>query len=365
MSMRAAVYHGVGDVRIEQRAEPAPGAGEVLVRVAAAGVCGTDAGEYLHRPVMIRTDERGTPDVVVLGHEFAGEIVAVGAGVDRSRVGELTVCGAGISCGTCVPCRAGRTNLCLDYHTIGFHRDGGLAELVTSPAGICVPVGDRGLSADTAALAQPMAVAVHARTRGGVTDGSVVLIIGVGGIGSFLTYACVAAGAHVVVADLDTDRLKLARSLGAAEAIDAGNTAPAAALAAAGLRPDVVFEVTGTGPGLDAALNAASPGARLVLVGIQKAAYPAPAARLTLQEIDVVGTVAHVCATDLPGALDVLATRPSWDDVAPTVFALTDLVDEGLVAVGHGRARQIKVLFDPSAVGARPAEHTRVKVRTR
>jgi threonine dehydrogenase-like Zn-dependent dehydrogenase len=111
-------------------------------------------------------------------------------------------------------CVRGRTNLCLSYHTLGFHRDGGMAEYVTAPMSICVPVGERGLSMDTAALAQPMAIAVHARARGRVREQQVVLILGAGGIGSFLTYACVASGAQVWVADIADDRLALARALG-------------------------------------------------------------------------------------------------------------------------------------------------------
>ncbi|GAA1035349.1 2,3-butanediol dehydrogenase [Virgisporangium ochraceum] len=355
--MRAAVYHGVGDVRMESRPVPEPAAGEVLVRVGAAGVCGSDAAEYRHTPTLVPGDGTRATTPVVLGHEFAGEVVAVGAGVDPGRIGELVACGAGISCGDCAACRRGRTNLCVRYHTIGFHRDGGLADHVTAPAGICVRADDRGLTADTAALAQPMAVAVHARDRGAAAPGDLAVVVGVGGIGAFLTYACVAAGLRVWAVDVADDRLALARSLGAEHTIQGD---PAAAIADAGLRVDVVYEVTGIVPGLHAAAAATPPGGRLVLVGIQKnvpaALDGAHLARWTLQEVDVVGTVAHTCATDLPAALDVLAGRPSWDDIAGTVYPLADLVTEGLAP---GPARQIKTLFDPSADAPRPAEHHR------
>jgi (R,R)-butanediol dehydrogenase / meso-butanediol dehydrogenase / diacetyl reductase len=353
--MDAAVYHGVGDVRVESRPVPEAGAGEVLVRVGAAGVCGSDAAEYRHAPTLVPGDGTRATDPVVLGHEFAGEIVAVGAGVDPGRVGELVACGAGISCGGCPQCRRGRTNLCASYHTIGFHRDGGLAGYVTAPSTICVRADDRGLTADTAALAQPMAVAVHARDRGAATAGDLAVVIGVGGIGAFLTYACVAAGLRVWAVDIAEERLALARSLGA-ERVLTGD--PAAALAGAGERADVVYEVTGIVPGLHAAAAATPPGGRLVLVGIQKK-VPVDGtllARWTLREIDVVGTVAHTCAADLPQALDVLAGRPSWDDIAGTVYPLTDLVSKGLA----GDSGQIKTLFDPSAAAPRPADHRRL-----
>jgi (R,R)-butanediol dehydrogenase/meso-butanediol dehydrogenase/diacetyl reductase len=356
-TMRAAVYHGPGDVRITTAPVPRPAPGEVLIKVGAAGICGSDAAEYT-RPRLIRTGPEGAPDVVVLGHEFAGRVAAVGAGLPAELLGQLIACGAGVSCGACAMCARGRTNLCLSYHTLGFHRDGGLAGYVTAPAAICVPVGDRPLGADTAALAQPMAIAVHARSRGRVHEGQVVLIVGAGGIGAFLTYACAAAGARVWVADIAADRLALAQALGAEQVISSRVTSPAAALADAGLRAEIIFEVSGSAAGLEAALQAAHPGAVLVAVGIQEAPRPARLAEWTLREYDVLGTVAHVCATDLPAALDLLAMDPAaWAAVAPEVLPLDDLVTGGLEPLGAGRSARVKTLFDPSAAERRTARH--------
>ena len=356
-TMRAAVYHGPGDVRIMAIPVPEPGPGEVLVKVGAAGICGSDAAEYA-QPQLIRTGPDGIPDVVVLGHEFAGEIAALGPGAPGGLLGQLAACGAGISCGNCAMCGRGRTNLCASYHTLGFQRAGGLAEYVTAPASICVPVGGRSLSTDTAALAQPMAVAVHARSRGQVRDGQVVLIIGAGGIGLFLTYACAAVGAQVWVADLAEDRLALAEALGAARVINSRAVEPAAALADAGVKAETIFEVSGSAAGLDSALRAASPAVRLVPVGIQEAPGPARFADLTLHEYDFFGTVAHVCATDLPAALDLLAAdTAAWSRIAPAVLPLEALVEDGLVPLGAGRSARIKTLFDPGAATQRAADH--------
>jgi threonine dehydrogenase-like Zn-dependent dehydrogenase len=348
-TMRAAVYHGPGDVRIMAIPVPEPGLGEVLIKVTAAGICGSDAAEYA-RPRLIRTGADGTPDVVVLGHEFAGDVVALGPGVCGGLLGQPVACGAGISCGNCAMCGRGRTNLCSSYQTLGFQRDGGLAEYVTAPESICVPVGARGLSTDTAALAQPMAIAVHARSRGQVRDGQVALIIGAGGIGVFLTYACAAAGAQVWVADIADDRLALAEALGAARVINSGAVEPAAVLAGAGVQAESIFEVSGSAAGLDSALRAAHPGVRLVAVGIQEAPRQAGFAVWTLREYDVLGTVAHVCATDLPAALDLLAQDPAaWTRIAPAVLPLDALVEDGLVPLGAGRPAHIKTLFAPAA----------------
>jgi len=122
-TMRAAVVHGAGDIRVEERPVPTPGPGEVLIEVAAAGVCGSDAGVYAEIPDSMPlarahpvTHHRGP---LVLGHEFAGGIVATGPGVPESRLGALCACGAGVSCGECRRCREGRTNLCQSYFTLG------------------------------------------------------------------------------------------------------------------------------------------------------------------------------------------------------------------------------------------------------
>ena len=147
--MRAAVFHAPGDVRIEQVAEPSPpGPGELLIRVAKAALCGTDSAEWAHGPLLAQPP-------VVLGHEFTGEVVAAGPGVGQFPAGTRVVSGSGISCGTCDWCAAGRTNLCATYQTLGLHRDGGLAELVLSPAAICEAVPAE-LDDIGAAMAQPL-----------------------------------------------------------------------------------------------------------------------------------------------------------------------------------------------------------------
>src|SRR4051794_9130944 len=120
--MRAAVYHGPGDVRIEARRDPpAPGGGELLLDVLRASICGTDAAEYDHGPVLAEPP-------LVLGHELVGRVVAVGPGVGGIAAGDRVVTGAGVSCGTCARCTEGRTNLCERYFTLGLQADGGLAE---------------------------------------------------------------------------------------------------------------------------------------------------------------------------------------------------------------------------------------------
>lgn len=349
--MRAAVLHAAGDLRVEERPVPSPGPGEVLVRVAVCGVCGTDATEYDRGPVL-------TVPPVTLGHEFAGVVEAVGKGVDALEPGAVVVCGAGISCGACARCREGRTNLCRDYRTAGLQVDGGLAGYVVVPAGILLDVSESGLPLDTLGLAQPMAIAVHVVSRSGVRAGQAAVVVGVGGIGSFITFAAAASGAKVIAVDRSLERLELARTLGAADTLLADTPLPEE-LRRIGVEPDVLFEVSGTAAGLESVLAAATPGAVIVPVGVQKSEVTVPLGSWTLREYTVVGSVAHVFATDVPEAVRLLGTRPDWSDLASRVLPLDGVVDAALVPLLRGGAGQIKTLIDPWIAASRPAVHTR------
>src|SRR6266567_8271970 len=172
-SMKAAVYHGPLDVRVEEVPEPGPlGPDEALLAPLVGSLCGTDVTEYVAGPKMIplhhahSVSEHQGP--VVLGHEFVGIVQAVGAAVTGLRVGQRVVPGAGTWCGTCPPCLAGRTNICERSALYGIHTHGGLAERVKVPARMCVAVPEA-CSNEAAALAQPCAGAIHAIGRSGIT----------------------------------------------------------------------------------------------------------------------------------------------------------------------------------------------------
>jgi (R,R)-butanediol dehydrogenase / meso-butanediol dehydrogenase / diacetyl reductase len=351
--MRAAVYHGAGDVRIESVPEPGhPGSGELLLAVIRNGICGSDAGEFQHGPRMVPVRERhpnsahGGP--TILGHEFVGRVVEIGPGVTGFEAGQRVACGAGVSCGACEWCRAGRTNLCARYYTIGLQRHGGLAELVRAPAAICVAVPDD-CSDDAAAMAQPLAVALHALNRSAVDGGSSLAVIGVGGMGSFIVGAAVRRSTSDVLAvDIDEGRLEIARRLGARVAVDARSADVGHAVRAAtgGEGADVVVEVSGTWEGLAQGLRAVRRGGRVVVVGLQAAPPVVDLFDLSLREVDLVTTVAHVCRTDLPEAIDMLATTPLASLVIDRVIPLDRLVPDGILALTERRARG-KILVDP------------------
>jgi threonine dehydrogenase-like Zn-dependent dehydrogenase len=354
--MRAAVFHGPGDLRIESVPEPpAPGPGELLIKVSKAALCGTDSAEWDHGPLLARPP-------VVLGHEFTGEVVAAGPVAAGSHgdgpapgglapggfgPGTRVVSGAGISCGTCEWCAAGRTNLCARYQTLGLHRDGGLAGYVLSPASICRVVPDE-LDDTGAAMAQPLAVALHAARRGRVAAGRSCVIIGAGGIGAFIVAAAAALGASPLVAvDVASGRLETAEKLGATHPVNAERgDAVREVLAAVGQDgAHVVIEASGAPASPAAALDMVRRGGDVVIVGLQAHPFGIDLFSVATREVDLHGTLAHVCGEDLAAAVTVLASTPLARTVLGDVIPLGDLVEGGLRPLAERKAHG-KIVVD-------------------
>jgi len=333
--VRAAIFHGPKDVRIESVPDPdEPEAREVTIEILRAAICGTDAAEWDHGPILCRLG-------VVLGHEFVGRVVAVGADVEDITVGDRVVSGAGISCGYCRWCRLGRTNLCAEYRTLGLQVDGGLAEYVTSPASICRVVPDE-CDDDAAAMTQPLAVALHAISRVALRSDDSVAVIGTGGIGSFIVAGTASQidDGRVVAIDIDDQRLATASALGATETINAAGSDLGELLLELtdGTGFDVVIESSGAAHAPAAALTGARRGGRVLLVGLHGEPRPLDLTRMILREVDVFTTVAHVCDQDIPAALDLLARTNLAAVTAGARIQRDARVDRGLSPFAERRA---------------------------
>jgi threonine dehydrogenase-like Zn-dependent dehydrogenase len=344
--MRAAVFRAPGDVRIESVPEPAaPGPGELLIRVSKAALCGTDSAEWDHGPLLARPP-------VILGHEFTGQVVAVGDGASGFAPGRRVVSGAGISCGRCEWCAAGRTNLCASYQTLGLHRDGGLAEYALSPASICRAVPDA-LDDVGAAMAQPLAVALHAARRGKVGPGRSCVVIGAGGIGAFIVAAAAALGARPLVAvDVAADRLATAAALGATHLVNADGGDPVREVLS--IDPEgahVVIEASGAPASPAAALEMVRRGGDVVIVGLQAHPFGIDLFSVATREVDLHGTLAHVCGEDLTEAVAVLAGTPLAATVLGDVIPLDDLVEGGLRPLAERKAHGKIVVDVQGSVG--------------
>lgn len=206
--MKAFQVNAPHDYRVAEVDVPTAGAGEVLVRVAFAGICGSD----MH---IIHGDNAFVRFPRITGHEFAGVIEAVGDGVDGKRVGERVCVDPVISCGHCYPCRIGRPNVCNALEVIGVHRNGGFEELVAVPAAN-VHVLPAHIGLDAAALVEPYTIAANVLDRMQPHPGDRLLILGAGVIGMTILQMARALGLEeIVVLDVIDERLEAAKSLGA------------------------------------------------------------------------------------------------------------------------------------------------------
>jgi threonine dehydrogenase-like Zn-dependent dehydrogenase len=343
--MKAAVFHGSHDVRIEEVSDPvSPRADEVVLEVVWAAICGTDAAEWDHGPVLCRPG-------VVLGHEFVGRVVDLGEDVTGFRLGDRVVSGAGISCGRCHWCLRSRTNLCDEYRTLGLQVDGGLAEYVTSPASIChlVPAG---CDDDAAVMTQPLAVALHALSRVAQGPEESVAVIGVGGIGSFIVAGAArrVVDGRLVAIDIDAERLSTASALGADEVVDATGHDLAKLLLdlTDGVGFDVVIEASGAAHAPAAATVGVRRGGRVLLVGLHAAPRELDLTRMIVREVDILTSVAHICDSDIPAALELLAESNVAAVAAGPRIRLDVLVDDGLRPLAEGRAGG-KILIAPGS----------------
>jgi (R,R)-butanediol dehydrogenase/meso-butanediol dehydrogenase/diacetyl reductase len=281
----------------------------------------------------------------VLGHEFIGQVIETGAAA-AALLGARVACGAGISCGQCAWCRDGRTNLCATYYTLGLSTHGGLAEYVAAPSSICRAITEN-CADDDAALAQPLAVGLHAVSRAAVRPGQHVVLLGVGAIGSFVCAALKDRDARVTAVDIDQSRLSTAKALGASDTqLLTNDMSPQDVLDLIGDAGDIVFETSGVNGAAARAAALTRRGGTLALVGLNQQPQPLVLADLVLREVDVRTTVAHVCADDLPAALELLTDWPLSSLLLDRVVPLADVVAQGLDPLVAGTVHG-KVLVDP------------------
>ena len=321
--MRVSVLRGAGDLVVEERADPVPGPHDVLVRVRSVGVCGSDVHYYEHGRIGSYTVE----SPLVLGHEPSGEVVEVGAQVDRSRIGERVSLEPGVPDFTCAECRAGRYNLCPNVRFFATPPiDGAFAELVAVNEQFAHPVPES-LSDDAAALLEPLSVGLWACRKAGVTAGSRVLVTGAGPVGLVAAQAARALGAaEVTVTDVNPHRLKLAADLGATSTVDVSTVS----LAQSGVEPDVLLECSGHPAATAEALTAVARAGRVVLVGMGSDVMPLPVSRIQEYELTITGTFRY--AHTWPAAIALAASgRVELDRLVTGHYGL-DQVGEALSA---------------------------------
>ncbi|NTU71876.1 MAG: alcohol dehydrogenase catalytic domain-containing protein [Coriobacteriia bacterium] len=342
--MRVAVYHNNSDVRVEERAVPAIGAGETLVRVRASGVCGSDVLEWYRVPKA----------PIVLGHEIAGDVVAVGEGVSGVAVGDRVVVSHHVPCNTCRYCLTGNHTACHTLHTTNFD-PGGFSEYVRVPA----LQTDRGIltmpdsmTYEQGSFVEPLACVVRAQVRAGVRPGSTVLVMGSGISGLLHIRLALALGAgRVFATDVSPYRLDWAHRSGAAEAFDAvaaGDKLPELLREANdGNLADLVILGTGASSAIDQGLACLDNGATFIVFAVPAPGqdHPMPLNELWRREVTV-RTAYGAAPADLAMAMELIATgRVRVDDLITHRLPLERAAEGfGLVA---GAGESVKVIIEP------------------
>ena len=350
--MRALRFHTARDLRIEDVPAPStPGEGQVLVRVVTCGICGTDLHEYVAGPIVTPVDPHpltGARNPQILGHEFAGDVVAVGPGVTRVTEGDRVAIMPLAYCGHCPYCRRGLQHLCATMACVGLsHAWGGMAELATVAEYQIVPLPDD-VSYRQGALIEPTAVAAYGVERAGVSPGDRVLVTGAGPIGALAALCARAAGASTVyVSEPNPARRARAEALGVATVLDPTSVDVPELLReqSDGLGVDVAIECSGHPNGFAAAVGSLRRRGTLAQTGLFVGEASVEPMLWALNDLTIVGTWCYwvydfdrIAAQIAAGALPVerVITNNVTLDEAPDAFA----------RLASGTADEIKVLVD-------------------
>ncbi|MFI1506472.1 L-idonate 5-dehydrogenase [Streptomyces sp. NPDC020597] len=336
--MPACVIHGPGDLRVEERAAPTPGPGEVLVAVRYGGICGSDLHYWRHGGV----GDFRLREPLVPGHEV------VGAASSGPLAGAAVAVHPATPCGVCPECADGRRQVCRDTRYLGSaartpHVQGGFAAEIAVPADQVRPL-PQGLPLRRAVLAEPLSVALHAVRRAGAVSGRRVLVTGTGPIGTLVVAAAKAAGAaHVTVTDLLPAALGYARAAGADVVVRADDPADPGWPSETDPAVDVAVEASGTAAGLECCLRLVRRGGVVVQLGmLPPGKSPFPGNLLVSREIELRG--AFRFDTEFDDALRLLAAEPAFDALVSAVVPVREA--ESAFTLAADRSRSCKVLLD-------------------
>ena len=269
---------------IEMERPRAPQVGEVLLKIQYVGFCGSDINTFMGRNSMALNP-------VIPGHEIGAVIEAVGAEVPESlKPGMVVTCNPYTNCGHCASCRNGRVNACQHNETLGVQRNGAMREYISLPWQKIIPAGE--LPAKTCALIEPMSVGFHAVNRGQVTDIDVVMVIGCGMVGLGAIVRAALRGATVIAADIDDEKLALAKQLGATYAVNTKSEDVHQRLSelTGGFGPDVVIEAVGSVPTYQMAVNEVAFTGRVVCIGYAKSEVLLQTKFFVQKELDIRGS---------------------------------------------------------------------------
>ena len=339
--MKAAIWHGGKDIRIEDLPKPEIKEDEVLVKVRAAGICGSELHAYEG------ISERRKPPLV-MGHEFAGEVAEVGRRVEGFQKGDRIVIEPITRCGICDQCLRGRGNICRNVKLLGLHVNGAFAEYVPAPARNCYELPDN-VKFEEASTVEPLAVAVHAANRTPVKLGDNVVVLGAGIIGlAALQVAKLMGTRRVLVADVVDYRLALAKKLGADEVINpkVEDSAKKVMELTDMKGADAVLEAVGIQSTVQQAISMVGIGGRITVIGMLEKAMSLGMLDFVVKELDLKGSYGYV-SDEFKAALGLISDRKvNVKSLITNVLPLSDIT-QGFELLHKRVEGVIKVVIKP------------------
>lgn len=279
--------------------KPHPEAGQALIRVRSAGICGSDIGAF-----------RGTNPLVsyprLIGHEVAGEVISIPAGNKNGiKVGDHVIVDPYLFCGKCYPCSIGRTNCCTDLKVLGVHAPGGMSDYMVHPADMLWKL-PADMPWDIAPMAEPLTISLHGIHRGSLKKGEHLAVIGAGPIGLLAAMAAMTYGAVPIVIDVVAERLSFARELGVPYTINSAteNIIGKVSEYTNGRMAELVMECSGANAAIRTSLDIVSNAGRITLTGWPKEETPLPTDMITKKEIDIRG--ARTSAGEFEEAIELI-----------------------------------------------------------
>lgn len=322
-----------------ETAMPQPKAGEALIRVKSAGICGSDIGAY-----------RGTNNLVtyprIIGHEIAGEVLSIPENEKGIKAGDKVIVDPYLYCGHCYPCSIGRTNCCEDLHVLGVHVDGGMSEYFCHPADMLVKVPDD-MDWKYIPMAEPLTIALHGLHRTQLKKGEHIAVIGAGTIGLMAALAALSYGAVPILLDIVPERLELAKKLGVSYVINSAKDSVEELILkyTGGRKAEVVMEASGANAAILMTLDLVSNAGRIALTGWPKNPTMFPTDLITKKEVDIRGS--RTSAGEFEEAVSMIYEKKiPMDQILTKVVS----VDEAAQAVrdiekNPGNYLKVNVLF--------------------
>ena len=303
--MKAVQIVAPSEMKVVELEQPQPGVGEVLVKMCYVGYCGSDLNTYLGRNPMVQLP-------VIPGHEIGGEVVACGEGVPASVVvGQNVTINPYTACGTCASCLAGRVNACQFNQTLGVQRNGAMSDYIVVPWQKVIPA--EGISPRDTALIEPMSVGFHAVERAAVTDLDTVMVIGCGMIGVGAIVRASLRGATVIAADIDDEKLALARQMGATHTVNTLTEHVHERLQelTGGHGPNVVVEAVGSPITYVMAVDEVAFAGRVVCIGYAKSNVEFQTKLFVQKELDIRGS-RNAMPSDFRAVIQFLRSHPDF-----------------------------------------------------